>query len=153
MSDQENTPLARAFIDEVHRVASHVPLGVQHWTSQQVELDGFIIPANSIIIPNISEVHQEAGTWGSDSQQFRPERLLDSEGQYQRRREIIPYSTGVRRCPGESLAKSEIYLAITALIQHFHFSSPPGVSKPGLDYKFGFTLTPKHFLVNIEPRL
>ena len=153
MSDQESTPLTRAFIDEVHRAASHVPLGVQHWTSQQVELEGFVIPANSIIIPNISEVHHEVGTWGEDSHQFRPGRLLDGLGRYQRRREIIPYSTGVRRCPGEALAKSEIYLAITALLQHFHFSNPAGTSRPGLEYKFGFTLTPKHFLVNIDARL
>ena len=153
MADQDLTPLTLAFIDEVHRVASHVPLGVQHWTSHQVELDGFVIPANSIIIPNISEVHHEEETWGEDALQFRPERLLGSRGQYERKREIIPYSLGVRRCPGETLAKSEIYLTITALIQHFHFSTPEGDSTPSLDYKFGFTLTPKQFRVNMTTRL
>ena len=153
IADQELTPRTLAFIDEVHRCASHVPLGVQHWTSQEVELDGFIIPANSIIIPNISEVHHEETTWGPDTAHFRPGRLLSPTGQYERRGEIIPYSLGVRRCPGESLAKWEIYLAITALIQHFHFSTPSGMSTPSLDYKFGFTLTPKHFKVNMTSRL
>ena len=152
IADQAKTPYSLAFIDEVHRFASHVPLGVQHWTHEEVELDGFTIPANSIIIPNISEVHHEAGVWGEDSLEFRPERLLGPGGEFVKRAEVIPYSLGVRRCPGESLAKSEIYLAITTLLQHFTFS-PPGGRAPDLSYKFGFTLTPQKFKVNLSPRL
>ena len=61
IQDQINTPFTLAFIDEVHRFASHVPLGVQHWTNEDIDLDGFTIPANSMVIPNISEVHHEQG--------------------------------------------------------------------------------------------
>ena len=151
IADQAKTPYSLAFIDEVHRFASHVPLGVQHWTNEEVKLDGFTIPANSMIIPNISEVHHEAGVWGEDSLEFRPERLLGEDGEFVKRTEIIPYSLGVRRCPGESLAKSEIYLAITTLLQHFTFSAPGGQA-PDLSYNFGFTLTPQKFSVNLSPR-
>ena len=152
IQDQVKTPYTLAFIDEVHRFASHVPLGVQHWTNKDVEINGFTIPANSIVIPNISEVHHEQQFWGSSGNEFKPERLLNEQGEYIKRTEIIPYSLGVRRCPGESLAKSEIYLSITALLQNFKFSTPDQESAPSLNYKYGFTLTPEKFNVNLTPR-
>lgn len=152
IQDQINTPFTLAFIDEVHRFASHVPLGVQHWTNEDIDLDGFTIPANSMVIPNISEVHHEQGLWGDDRNEFNPDRLLNEEGEYIKRKEIIPYSIGVRRCPGESLAKSEIYLAITALLQNFRFTTPEESEGPSLNYRFGFTLTPEKFDVKLIPR-
>ena len=105
-----------------------------------------------MVIPNISEVHHEQGLWGDDRNEFNPDRLLNEEGEYIKRKEIIPYSIGVRRCPGESLAKSEIYLAITALLQNFRFTTPEESEGPSLNYRFGFTLTPEKFDVKLIPR-
>ena len=149
--DEAQTPFTLAFIDEVHRMASHVPLAVQHWTHEDVEVGGVVIPANSIIIPNISEVHHDPKTW-VDPHVFRPERFLNSEGHFVKSEKVIPYSIGVRRCPGESLAKSEIYLFLTGLLKNFSFHIPKGVEGPTLDYNFGFTLLPKSFKVDIVPR-
>jgi cytochrome P450 len=151
IEDQSETPFTLAFIDEVHRMASHVPLAVQHWTSEDVEVGGFVIPADSIIIPNISEVHHDPKTWG-DPEVFRPERFLDNNGQFVKNERVIPYSIGARRCPGESLAKSEIYLFLTGLLKNFSFHIPHQEEGPSLDYNFGFTLLPKAFKVDIVPR-
>jgi len=151
IEDQSETPFTLAFIDEVHRMASHVPLAVQHWTNEDVEIGGFVVPANSIIIPNISEVHHDRDTWG-DPDTFRPERFLDAEGQFSKSEKVIPYSIGTRRCPGESLAKSEIYLFLTGLLQNFAFHIPNKEKGPSLEYNFGFTLLPKAFKVDIVSR-
>eukprot|EP00092_Neocalanus_flemingeri_P008902 GFUD01009577.1.p1 GENE.GFUD01009577.1~~GFUD01009577.1.p1 ORF type:complete len:538 (-),score=125.63 GFUD01009577.1:53-1666(-) len=151
IQDQSETPFTLAFIDEVHRMASHVPLAVQHWTSEDVEIGGCVIPANSIIIPNIKEVHHDPKTWG-DPEVFRPERFINNNGQFVKSERVIPYSTGARRCPGESLAKSEIYLFLTGLLQNFSFHIPQGEKGPSLDYTYGFTLLPKAFKVDIVPR-
>ena len=152
IQDQGNTPYTLAFIDEVHRFASHVPLGVQHWTNEKIELDGFVIPENSMIIPNLHHVHHEPKFWGNDNESFNPERFINEKGEFTKRKEIVPYSIGARRCPGENLAKSEIYLAITTLLQKFTFSTPYSESSPSLNYNFGFTLTPEKFKVNLKPR-
>ena len=132
-------------------MASHVPLAVQHWTNEDVEVGGFVIPANSIIIPNISEVHHDPKTWG-DPDVFRPEGFLDVSGQFVKSERVIPYSIGARRCPGESLAKSEIFLFLTGLLKNFSFHIPHKEDGPSLDYNFVFTLLPKSFKVDIVPR-
>ena len=141
-----------AFIDEVHRMASVVPLGVQHWTNADVEVGGYTIPKDTIVVPNLWEVHHDPITWG-DPDVFRPDRFIDQSGKFVKHEHVIPFSIGARRCPGELLAKSEIYLFVTGLLQNFTFSVPKGGQAPGLDYKFGFTLLPSAFEVHIEPRL
>lgn len=47
-------------------------------------------------------------------------------------------------CIGESLAKMELFLFFTSLLQHFRFTPPPGVTEEELDLapSVGFTLTP-----------
>ncbi|XP_016381266.1 cytochrome P450 2K1-like [Sinocyclocheilus rhinocerous] len=41
--------------------------------------------------------------------------------------------SGRRVCPGESLARMELFLFFTSLLQHFRFTPPPGVSGDELD--------------------
>lgn len=52
--------------------------------------------------------------------------------------------SGRRLCLGESLARMELFLFFTYLIQHFHFTPPPGVSEDELDLTpaVGLTLNP-----------
>jgi len=44
---------------------------------------------------------------------------------------VIPFSVGKRQCPGESLARTEIFLFFVGLIKNFEFTvldpeNPPG---------------------------
>ena len=151
LMDQASTPYTMAFIDEVHRMASLVPLAVQHWTNKDVKVGNFTIPKDSIVVPNIWEVHHDKETWG-DPETFRPERFLSAEGKFVKNERVMPFSLGARRCPGESLAKAELYLFLSALIQGFTFEPSPGCQPPSLNYQYGFTLIPEAFKVAITPR-
>ena len=151
LSDQDKMPYTLAFINEVHRKASIVPLGVQHWTKSDVRVGGFMIPKDSIVVPNLWEVHHDPNTW-TDPDVFRPERFLNSRGEFVKSEHVIPFSIGARRCPGEALAKAEIFLFLTNLIQNFNFSTPAGKPTPSLDYQYGFTLIPDSFTVTIRPK-
>ncbi|KAJ8362811.1 hypothetical protein SKAU_G00116420 [Synaphobranchus kaupii] len=56
----------------------------------------------------------------------------------------MPFSAGRRACPGESLARMEVFLFFTLLLQRFRFSPALGVSEDELDLtpSVGFTLHP-----------
>ena len=151
LSDQGSMPYTCAFISEVHRKASLVPLAVQHWTNKDVNVGGFTIPKDSIVVPNIWEVHHDTDTW-TDPDAFRPERFINDKGDFVKSEFVIPFSIGTRRCPGELLANAEIFLFLSTLVQRFQFSTPKGSDPPNLDYQFGFTLLPAPFTVTIEPR-
>ena len=145
-------PYTCAFISEVHRKASLVPLAVQHWTNKDVNVGGFTIPKDSIVVPNIWEVHHDPDIW-TDPDAFRPERFLNDKGEFVKSEFVIPFSIGTRRCPGELLANAEVFLFLSTLVQRFHFSTAEGSEPPTLDYQYGFTLLPAPFTVTIEPRL
>ena len=53
---------------------------------------------------------------------------------------------------GEQLAKTELFLMITSLLQAFCFSLPPGKTPPSLDGRFGLTLAPGPYTVCVAPR-
>ncbi|KPP56193.1 hypothetical protein Z043_126234, partial [Scleropages formosus] len=67
---------------------------------------------------------------------FNPGHFLDEEG---------------KMCLGEPLARMELFLFFTSLLQQFTFSSPPGV-EPTLEFKIGFTLQPKGYKLCAVPR-
>ncbi|CAI4220762.1 unnamed protein product [Auanema sp. JU1783] len=61
--------------------------------------------------------------------QFCPERFLESEKLEQK---VIPFGIGKRACPGESLARAEIYLLLGNLLSKYDFQAvgkiPPMVA-------------------------
>ena len=75
-------------------------------------MNGHVIPANTMISPIMSEI-LKGQVWGSDHLTFNPERFLDQDGKVVVDEVFIPYGVGKRRCPGESLARIELFQIFT----------------------------------------
>ncbi|KAK6169289.1 hypothetical protein SNE40_020369 [Patella caerulea] len=89
--------------------------------------------------------------WG-DADVFRPNRFLDSSGKVTKPEEFIPFSTGRRVCLGESLAKMELFLFMTTLMQRFEFKAVDPDNLPTLKGVFGITHAPTKYDVRAVPR-
>lgn len=65
-----------------------------------------------------------------DPQIFRPERFLDEDNKINIPPEYNPFGAGKRRCMGEMMARSNIFLFVTTLLQNFNFRIPDGHPLP-----------------------
>lgn len=62
---------------------------------------------------------------------------------------ILHFIAGRRICAGETLAKMELFLFFTSLLQRFTFQPPPGVSSSDLDLSpaISFNVVPKPYKI------
>ncbi|XP_063157716.1 cytochrome P450 2K6-like [Candoia aspera] len=136
-------PYTDAVIREVHRFADIVPTNVPHATTRDIAFKGFFIPRGMHIAPLLTSVLHDESQW-EKPHEFYPEHFLDSEGKFAKNAAFLPFSAGWRACAGENLAKMELVLFFTSLLQRFTFQPPPGTSKDDLNLTpaVGFTAPP-----------
>ncbi|XP_070588576.1 cytochrome P450 2K6-like [Erythrolamprus reginae] len=120
-----------------------VPTNVPRATTKDITFKGFFIPKGVYILPLLTSVLHDESQW-EKSHEFYPEHFLDSEGKFVKRDAFMPFSAGQRVCAGETIAKMELFLFFTNLLQRFAFQPPSGTSKDDLDLTpvLGFTTHP-----------
>uniref|UniRef100_A0A665VJ35 Uncharacterized protein n=2 Tax=Echeneis naucrates TaxID=173247 RepID=A0A665VJ35_ECHNA len=143
VEDRKNLPYTDAVIHESQRLANVVPIAVSHKTSREVNFQGYGIKKGTTVFPLLTSVLYDESEWESPHT-FSPSHFLDEEGKFIRRDAFMPFSAGRRVCIGESLARMELFLFFTSLLQRFRFTPPPGVTEDELDLSplVGFTLAP-----------
>ncbi|OCT84333.1 cytochrome P450 2J6 [Xenopus laevis] len=149
--DRESMAYTQAVLQEVQRFASVVPLGVPHATIKDVQLNDFTIPKGTFIITDLSSVHYDETHW-KYPHEFNPENFLNEDGELLKTEYFLPFSAGPRVCLGENLARMEIFLFFTAMLQHFEFYLPDPMCPPDLSPVFGLTQAPKQFKMKLVPR-
>uniref|UniRef100_A0A672MLK3 Vitamin D 25-hydroxylase n=1 Tax=Sinocyclocheilus grahami TaxID=75366 RepID=A0A672MLK3_SINGR len=145
LEDKQRMPYVEAVLHEVLRFCNVVPLGIFRATSQDAVVRGYTIPRGTMVITNLYSVHFDEKYW-SDPSIFCPERFLDCNGKFVRHEAFLPFSIGKRHCLGEQLARLEMFLFFTTLLQRFHLQFPEGFI-PSLSPKLGMTLQPRSYSI------
>ncbi|KAF1496537.1 Cytochrome P450 2D17, partial [Pygoscelis antarcticus] len=151
MEDQVSMPYTNAVIHEVQRYGDVVPLGLPHMTYRDTELQGFFIPKGTTIITNLSSVLKDEAVWEKPNE-FYPEHFLDANGQFVKPEAFLPFSAGRRACLGEQLARMELFIFFTTLLQKFTFVLPEDQPRPREDGHFALTSSPHPYQVRAVPR-
>ncbi|XP_009577930.1 PREDICTED: cytochrome P450 2D17 [Fulmarus glacialis] len=151
MADQVSMPYTNAVIHEVQRYGDVVPIGLPHMTYRDTELQGFFIPKGTTIITNLSSVLKDEAVWEKPNE-FYPEHFLDANGQFVKPEAFLPFSAGRRVCLGEQLARMELFIFFTNLLQKFTFVLPKDQPRPREDGHFALTNSPHPYQVQAVPR-
>ncbi|GAB6029784.1 hypothetical protein CHUAL_005499 [Chamberlinius hualienensis] len=149
-NDRMQTPYTEAVICEIHRVVSLTPVNLRR-NIKETTLHGYYIPKDTVILANLWAVHNDPKLW-NDPENFRPERFIGANGELIQHPYLIPFSLGKRACVGEQLAKMQLYLYFTSLLQRFTFVSRNG-QKPSLDVNRSIFRAPECSTVGAINRL
>ncbi|XP_017543781.1 cytochrome P450 2J2-like [Pygocentrus nattereri] len=150
LADKASMPYTNAVLHEVHRKGNIVPLNMSRVAIKDTTLGSYFIPKGTVMITNLSSVLNDKREWETPDT-FNPGHFLDSGGHFRRRDAFFPFSAGKRLCPGEYLARAELFLLFTILLQTFTFCPSPG-EEPSLDSHLGFTRAPMPYKFCAVPR-
>ncbi|XP_069830132.1 cytochrome P450 2K4-like [Dendropsophus ebraccatus] len=147
---RKELPYTDAVIHEIQRFGDILPVNLPHATTRDITFRGYFLPKGTTVIPLLhSALRDEA--YFEKPYEFYPEHFLDLYGKFKRNEAFIPFSLGKRSCAGENLAKIEIFLFFTTLLQNFTFKAPPG-AKLDLTPGLGFTNPPLPHEICAIPR-
>ncbi|KAA0195471.1 Cytochrome P450 CYP3213A9, partial [Hyalella azteca] len=128
LTDRNQLQYVDAMLLEVMRLSSLAPIGLMHSTTAEVTFEGFDIPKGTSVLACAEMCHRDPVYW-KHPDKFYPEHFLDDEGKLDGKKEgFLPFSLGRRQCLGESLARMELYLFSTAILQRFTIEPPKGVT-------------------------
>ncbi|CAI9615854.1 unnamed protein product [Staurois parvus] len=143
-------PYTDAVIHEIQRFSNIVPANIPHATTQDVTFKGYFLPKGTYVIPLLTSVLRDESHFEKPDE-FYPQHFLDSKGNFLRKEAFLPFSAGKRSCAGENLAKMELFLFFTTLLQNFTFQATCG-AKLDLTPAVGFTTPPMRYDICALPR-
>ncbi|XP_077147773.1 cytochrome P450 2B11-like [Ranitomeya variabilis] len=143
MEHRKEMPYTDAVVHEIQRFGDIAPNSVPHATSEDVTFRGYFFPKGTVVFPLLHSILRDK-VYFEKPDDFYPEHFLDSNGNFKKNEAFIPFSIGKRSCAGETLAKMELFLFFTTLLQNFTFQPIPG-AKLDLTPALGSTNSPKPF--------
>lgn len=150
-SDRDKLSFVQAVILEVQRFFPTIAFGGPRRALQDCSIGGYHIPKGTTLFSDLKSVHHEQEYW-KDPEVFRPERFLDGHGKLVNTERVIPFSLGKRRCFGDILSKTTVFLFFSGILQQFEIVLPDGDRTPSTEMTPGMMYMPKPFKVSFKRR-
>uniref|UniRef100_A0A8C4RCP7 Cytochrome P450 2B4-like n=1 Tax=Erpetoichthys calabaricus TaxID=27687 RepID=A0A8C4RCP7_ERPCA len=152
MEHRKKMPYTDAVIHEIQRFIDIAPINVPHITTRNTSFRGYNIPEGTLVIPLLHSVLFDKTQWESP-QSFNPGHFLDKDGCFKMNPAFMPFSTGKRACAGEGLARMELFLFFSSLLQNFSFHFPEDPETISLlPGPSSFLKLPKGYTFIVSPR-
>lgn len=140
-TDLEQLQYLKLVIKETLRLHPPAPLLVPRETLEPCKIEGYDIPAKTLVFINASAIARDPKTW-KDPGEFCPERFdlfgVDSKG---RDYNYVPFSIGRRICPGGDFGAVVMELALANLLHCFEWCLPDGMMPQDVDMEEARGLT------------
>lgn len=128
LDDRKDLHYTEAAILEMLRYMRFFALGLPHVCSEDIDIGPYHIAKGTTLVANQWECNMDPTAW-VQPERFLPERFLDKEGKllpadHPTRKNLLPFGIGKRTCPGETFARTRLFLLISTLLQRFDFLPP-----------------------------
>ncbi|KAI1327201.1 cytochrome p450 benzoate 4-monooxygenase [Xylariaceae sp. FL0255] len=117
----KNLPFLRMCIDEGMRMHSTSALGLPRLVTDPagVVYEGTHFPEGTVLSTPSYTLHHDADVWGSDVEEFNPDRWIDPT--MTQKTAFNPFSYGPRACVGQNVAHMELALIIGTAFHRYEF--------------------------------
>ncbi|OBS16909.1 hypothetical protein FPOA_12545 [Fusarium poae] len=140
---EKDLPYTMACINENFRInpVFTMPLPRKVMAPNGFTVQGCHIPQKTTIFALNHVVHHNPSVWGSDHNQFRPDRFLGPNGK-ELQGYLSPFSTGHRMCIGKNMAMMNILKVLSTLLRNYkleqvHPEEPIDTVSVGISEKEG----------------
>ena len=153
LSDRSSLNYLYATIHEILRFSSLAPFGFPRATLKDTEVEGLKIPRDTQVIVNVWAIHNDEKEW-ENPDEFNPDRFLDEQGKFVTgmNESFFAFGGGKRKCFGEVLGKTQLFIILSRLMKDFIMSTVPGDPLPDLEGVLGVTNSPKPHKVIFRAR-
>ncbi|XP_072484670.1 cytochrome P450 2C23-like [Notamacropus eugenii] len=152
IKDRQDMPYVDAVVHEVQRFINLLPLNLPHAVTRDIHFQQYVLPKGTTVYPLLTPVLYDSKEFPNPDQ-FDPQHFLDKNGRFKKSDHFIPFSIGKRSCAGEALARMELFLFLTTILQNFTLKPAGDPNEISIKTNnAGFTSIPPPYQLCFLPR-